>query len=307
MKMRLLLTFSLFLSSLVSLVAAPASYIIVDNQSGFILEQRNANSKMQVASLTKVAAAVVVLDAEDMKLLSLGARVPVTQAAVNAAGTSTTGLQVGDVLSIRDLIYAALLGSDNIAAATLADHVGRKLQNVTGLDSIGNFVSHMNALARNLGMRNTRFLNPTGLDNYEKALPYSTAADMARLTRYAYTSPDFPFYVAQTSRNVEIFRNGQALTVNVKNTNILLGQNDIDGVKTGTTQRSGECLILSSGQQPEVVRHDSGVVLTPRRIIVVSLKSQDRFREGLGLIQRGWGLYNRWASEGRHVQESNVL
>ncbi|MFV0415881.1 MAG: D-alanyl-D-alanine carboxypeptidase family protein [Chthoniobacterales bacterium] len=305
--MRFLLSLSLFLSTALNLFAAPASYIIVDNQSGFILEQRNANSKMQVASLTKVATSLVALDAEDLKLLSLGAHVPVTQAAVNASGTSTTGLQVGDVLSIRDLIYASLLGSDNIAAATLAYHIGRKLPNATGLDPIGNFVAHMNALARNLGMRDTRFLNPTGLDNYEKSLPYSTAADMARLTRYAYTSPDFPFYVAQTSRNIHILRAGQPITVNIKNTNILLGQSDIDGVKTGTTRRSGECLILSAGQQPEVVRHNTGVVQTPRRIIVVLLKSPDRFREGLGLTQRGWGLYNRWAKDGRKVQESDTL
>ena len=72
-------------------------------------------------------------------------------------------------------------------------------------DPISNFVSHMNALARTLGMKRTLFLNPSGSDNVEGALPYSTASDMARLTRYAYSEADFPFFVSQKTRIVHVF------------------------------------------------------------------------------------------------------
>ena len=82
----------------------------------------------------------------------------------------------------------------------------------------------MNALAHTLGMKRTLFLNPSGSDNVEGALPYSTASDMARLTRYAYSEADFPFFVSQKSRIVHVFRGGVDMPVELRNTNELLDQ-----------------------------------------------------------------------------------
>ncbi|HEY5793167.1 MAG TPA: serine hydrolase, partial [Chthoniobacterales bacterium] len=160
---------------------AAESYIIVDNQTGQILAAKDSNEKRQIASLTKIATAMVVLDAEEQRLINLGNEVEVPQQAVDTGGINQTGLQAGDVISIRDLLYSALLASDNVAAATLAYHVGRRLPNPTGLDSTGNFVAYLNALARTLGMKRTLFLNPHGIDNVEGELPFSCAADLARL------------------------------------------------------------------------------------------------------------------------------
>lgn len=307
--------FRTFLTSLILLhggmspgsLSAAESYLIADNQTGTILASKNAQNRMQVASLTKVATAVVVLDAADLKMVSLNDRATVSSAATRSGGINPAGLIEGDSLTIRDLLYAALMASDNVAAATLADHLGRRLPNATRLDPIGNFVAHMNALARNLRMRRTLFLNPHGMDNLEGSLPYSTAADMARLTRYAYSEGDFRFFVSQASRDIEVQRGGESMKIRLTNTNQLVGKEGIDGVKTGRTNRSGDCLILSSWQNPDVVKHDSGIIQTPRRIIVVLLRSPDRFGEGSTLLRQGWSLYNSWAAQGRPVNKSKML
>ena len=93
----------------------------------------------------------------------------------------------------------------------------------------------------------------------------------------------------------------------IQNTNELLGNDRIDGVKTGTTRRAGECLILSADRPPESYREGATVFITPRRIVVVLLRSQDRFGEGAALMQKGWELYNSWASAGRKTTKKQVL
>jgi D-alanyl-D-alanine carboxypeptidase (penicillin-binding protein 5/6) len=318
---RLRVVKSAFFSGLVVMMACAAglltlpfgsvqasSYIIVDNQTGHILDGEDATEKRQVASLTKIATALVVLDMAELKRLNLADAVAVPGIAMTAGGANPAGLVEGDVLTIRDLLYCALLASDNVAAMTLAHHVGSRLPNPEGLSPVGNFVAHMNALARGLRMKRTLFLNPTGMDpEGDSAEPFSTAADIARLTQYAYSDADFPYYVAQRSRDIRISRAGQDLTLPITNTNELLGQVGIDGVKTGRNSAAGDCLVLSSEQKPEVKREGGTTYVTPRRIMVVLLGSDDRFREGLALTQRGWALYNRWAGEGRKTSARRAL
>lgn len=285
------------------------SSIIVDNQTGRILEGIHANDKLPIASLTKLALAMVTLDYAELKggnLLGETASVP--DAAISTTGgINPLGLQAGDTLSVRDLLYACLLASDNVAAYTLADYLGKSLPNTTGLDPVGNTVANMNALARQLGMRRTLFLNPHGLDVPQGAEPYSSAADLARLTRYAYSKSGLAFYVAQSEREIHVQRGGSNLGVVLHNTNPLLGTGNIDGVKTGRTSRAGDCIILTSEHKPEVVRKGDTVYTTPRRILVVLLGGTNREQEGLQLIQRGWALYDDWASKGRPVRGSNSL
>lgn len=305
--------FRLILCSL--LVALPLgslrseSSIIVDNQTGRILEGVNANQKVQIASLTKLALAMVVIDWSDLKKGNLDQTATVPEEAITSTGgLNPLALQAGDVLTLRDLLFACLLNSDNVAAVTLADHIGRSLPNRSGLDPIGNTVSQMNALARQLGMRRTLFLNPHGLDSPEgKARPFSTAADLARLTRYAYSKSGISFYVSQPTREIHVQRVGASFGVQLANTNKLLGTDNIDGVKTGRTTRAGDCIILSSEHTPDVTREGDTVFTTPRRIIVVLLGGFNREQEGAALIQRGWALYNDWATKGRQAKTSNSL
>jgi len=299
------LVFAVLLGSAV--LAHAEKMIVIDNQSGHILSSAEPNARVPVASLTKVATAIVAIDAESVGKIKWNTQVAVPASAVRNATTNTSGLQEGDVLSIRDLLYCAMLASDNIAANTVAHHVGLKLDNRTNLQPIANFVSHMNALARSLKMRNTLFLNPSGLDSGKGSPPYSTAADMARLTRYAYTRPGFHFFVEQRERVVNVIRDGQTIPIPIKNTNELLGQENIDGVKTGRTRRAGECLILSSELPPEVKRDGSTAYITPRRITVVLLDSQNRFPRGLSLVKHGWQLYHQWTAQGRPLTPQTSL
>jgi D-alanyl-D-alanine carboxypeptidase (penicillin-binding protein 5/6) len=295
------------LSALSGLEAAN-SYIIVDNQTGVILGSKNPNEKVQIASLTKIATASVVLDAAQLGLVKLTDMAVVPPVAMSAGGTNPIGLQPGDAISLRDLIYSSLLASDNIAATTLAHNVGARLKNSEGLAPVENFVAHMNALARALKMKRTLFLNASGYDaNTEDAVPYSTAADVARLCRYAYGEADFPFYVSQKSRVIHVFRNGVDVSVPITNTNELLGQFGIDGIKTGSTSRAGGCLALSSEKPPEVKREGNTTYVTQRRLQVVMLGSRNRFPEGLNLVNQGWALYDKWAAEGRKTKGSPTL
>ena len=299
---------SLLLASASCCMHAAESYIIADAQTGFILDSKDRNAKLPVASLTKIATAMVVLDWAKLKKADLSAEVEINAASLAAGGSNPVGLQAGDRMSQRDLLYCSLLASDNVAATALAYHVGAQLPNAQRLDPVGNFVAHMNALARSLGMKRTLFLNPAGLDAAEKsATPYSTAADMARLTRYAYDAAGFPFYVAQASRQVHVNRAGADMPFEIRNTNELLGRDRIDGVKTGTTRRAGECLILSADRPPESYREGATVFITPRRIIVVLLRSTDRFAEGISLTQTGWRLYEAWAAQGRKTTKQQTL
>jgi D-alanyl-D-alanine carboxypeptidase (penicillin-binding protein 5/6) len=295
--------FALFCGSALSAWAAQAS-ITIDATTGHVFSQVDSVKKRQVGSLTKVATAMVVLDWAAKQSGDLGQVATIPPAAFLGTSENNVGLQPGDTLTLRDLLYAALVQSDNIAAYTLADHVGQALEGNAHFATenaratpVDYFVQQMNALGKTLGMERTRFLNPSGIDSREK--PYSTAEDMARLTRYAMNNAGFRFYVSQKQREISFGRGPARLRYMLRNTNELLGTNAIDGVKTGRTQRAGDCLILSAARPSEVVQQGTTTLVTPRRVIVVVLGSADRFGEGAQLLARGWELYDQWAAAGR--------
>lgn len=302
-----LCAFALFISSSAAAFAARA-FAIVDAETGYIVAQQNGTEKRQVGSLTKIATACVVLDWAEHKHGDLNRVVTIPPEAFAGTGENNIGFQPGDQISLRDLLYAALVQSDNIAAFTLAYHVGGDLQSSLGGGKGGPvdiFVAQMNALAANLKMQRTRFLNPHGID--DRVQPYSTALDMARLTRYAMNKAAFRFYVSQRERQISWASGAKKRAYVLKNTNELLGQNGIDGVKTGRTARAGDCLILSSTRQAEIRQEGRTTYVTPRHLIVVVLGSTDRFGEGSALLAQGWQMYDQWAATGRQVQQSKML
>ncbi len=150
------------------LIANPtaAAYAVIDHQSGHILGSLNGKKKLPVASLTKIATACVVLDWAHAAKRDLDQFIAVSPSAV-AVGNAAQGIQwtPGDRASLRDLLYAALLQSDNVAAQAIAEYVGRMVEQQSGSDNhVVPFVAQMNALARKLEMNDTRFLNPHGLE-----------------------------------------------------------------------------------------------------------------------------------------------
>jgi serine-type D-Ala-D-Ala carboxypeptidase (penicillin-binding protein 5/6) len=311
---RLLIVFLAFVTipAVLHPAVAAEAYEIIDAQTGYILEQQAPRKKLQVGSLTKVATASVVLDWIEQKSRNLDQTVTIPQEAFVGALENPIGFQPGDSIALRDLLYAALIQSDNIAAYTLAYHVGSQLESISPgegqkLTPVDLFVTQMNALARQLKMERTRFVNPHGQDYKVKPLPFSTAEDMARLARYAMNKASFRFYVSQKERQISFDRAGRRLNYVVRNTNELLGTMGIDGVKTGRTARAGDCLVLSSIRQPEVVTQGKMVTVYPRRLIVVLLGSANRFAEGSGMVQRGWQLYDQWAAGGRIADPKKTL
>src|SRR5437660_8832278 len=312
---RFLIVFFAFLASAAILrsAAAAQAFIIVDAQTGYILEEREPKKKLQVGSLTKIATASVVLDWSERKSGDLNQMVSIPQAAFVGITENHIGFQPGDSITLRDLLYAALVQSDNIAAYTLAHHVGSQLGSLLPSDVSSKltpadaFVAQMNALAKQLNMERTRFVNPHGIDYKVKPLPYSTAEDMARLTRYAMSKPSFRFYVSQKERQISFNRAGHPLNYMLRNTNELLGKMGIDGVKTGTSARSGECLILYANRESEIVRNGQTETVYPRHLMVVLLGSTNRFGEAEALLQRGWQLYDQWAAAGRLADPKKLL
>lgn len=296
--MRSQLLAALFVASTAVLplrAAETVAYVIADNTTGMVLDSSAPSKKLQVGSLTKIATAMVVYDWAEATNADLGQMATVPDYVTKLGNQPGVGFVPGDRCSVRDLLYAALLQSDNLAAETLAEHVGRALDN-TGRDG---FLKQMNALARTLNMGRTRFTNPHGLDS-DKSAPYSTAEDLARLAAYAMKNPGFRFVVSQKERKITYFTaNGEESQYLLRNTNELVGVSNIDGVKTGQTRKAGGCLIISAAKPPLTAQNGDQIVVTPRRLNVVVLGSTNRFGVANGLLQRGWQLYDQWAAAGR--------
>ncbi|HEY8990346.1 MAG TPA: serine hydrolase, partial [Luteolibacter sp.] len=146
---------------------APDSVMVLEAWSGKILQASNAGVKRPVASLTKIATGAIAVDwayATQHDLATTQITVP--QSVLQLSGPNPMRLQPGDRLSLRDALYSALLGSDNLAAQTVADHVGRDMLARRGRegDPVEAFVAEMNKLAHALEMDSTRFINPHGLE-----------------------------------------------------------------------------------------------------------------------------------------------
>src|SRR6202047_3871239 len=254
-----------------------AAYVVADQTPGYILDAYKGEEKRPVASLTKIATGKVVLDWASKTSTDLAEQVVVPPEVIEeSGGVNPMGLMPNDLISYRDLLYAALMQSDNTAATTLAYYVGAALRPEGGermreLGAVEAFVSQMNALARQLGMEKTLFVNPHGLEPRKGLQPYSTAFDMVKLTAYAMKDAAFRFYVSQKERKVSFNRGGQVFQYLLRNTNELVGTEGIDGVKTGRTAKAGECIIISSQREPEVTQEGSATRVTPRRLTVVVL------------------------------------
>ena len=293
--------------------AAAQAFIIVDSQTGYVLEEQEPRKKRQVGSLTKIATASIVLDWAERKSGNLNEVITIPSEAFVGTLENNVGFRPGDAITLRDLLYAALVQSDNIAAYTLAHHVGAQLGSLlpteiaSKMTPVDAFVTQMNALAKQLKMERTRFVNPHGIDDKVRPLPFSTAEDMARLTRYAMNKASFRFYVSQKERQISFERGGHKFNYVLRNTNELLGRNGIDGVKTGRTARAGDCLVLSAIRDPEIVKQGQMITVYQRHLIVVLLGSTNRFGEGAGLVQRGWQLYDQWAAAGRPSDPKKML
>ena len=202
-----------------------------------------------------------------------------------------------------------MLGSDNLAALSNADHVGRDILARRGKngDPVAAFVAEMGKLADAIGMNQTNFVNPHGLD-IRNNKGYSTAADIARLSIYAMRRNAITFIARQPSRVVTVSGPGGDRKYTVRNTNELIGEQGILGLKTGTTNAAGPCVSICMDREPLVrTKPDGTKGATPRRMIVVVLNNPDRFNRARSLVQQGWSIYDPWLAAGAPVQNLSLI
>jgi serine-type D-Ala-D-Ala carboxypeptidase (penicillin-binding protein 5/6) len=293
-------------STPLAMAQATESIMVVEAYSGKILLAQNATAKRPIASLTKIATAAVTVDWATATGTDLGTSIlTIPQTISLVGGPNPMNLQPGDQLTLRDALYSALLGSDNLAALAIADHVGREILTRRGKagDPVAAFVGEMNQLAKALGMSQTKFANPHGLER-QGATAYSTAADVARLSAYAMRRNAFNFIVRQKERQINLTTPTGKRGFKVKNTNELVGEPGILGVKTGTTSAAGPCVSVCMDREPLVrQKTDGSKGATPRRLIVVVLNNPDRFNRARSLIKQGWAIYDPWLAAGAVVQD----
>ena len=289
---------------------AQSSVIAVDLYNKKIHIASNANVKRAVGGLTMITTALVALDWQNVTKVSLNTLATVSPMDMQIAGANPLSLEAGDQLTLRDLIYASMMSSDNLAATTLADFVGQDILSRRGkhADPIAEFVGEMNKLAQREGASKTHFTNPHGLEN-SRTVPYSTAADIAKITLYALSRAPLKYYTSQKKRDITVIRGGKPTTVPLENTNLLLGQDSIDGVKTGNTAQSGGCVAISA-EKPGTVLPDPSTgkhILFRHRMVVVVLGSQDPFAEASSALKQAWEMYEQWEAAGRQIKDPKEL
>lgn len=293
----------------VSEARAQAAVIVVDSFNRKVHVAGNANDKRPVGGLAKIATAMVTLDWAEASRVGVNVLATVPAYAPQVAGNNTLGLQPGDKLTLRDLIYATMMSGDDISAITLGDFVGRDHLYRLGRqgDALGEFVRQMNQLATREGATGTRFTNPHGYEN-TRSMPYSTAADIARLTLYAVSRPAMRFYTNQVSRSITVYRASGQVSLPLNNTNQLLNSGGVDGVKAATTPRSGGCVALSIERPSSVIKQaDGSSQIYRHRLVVVVIGSANPFGEAQGLISQGWNAYDRWLAAGRPITDERQL
>jgi D-alanyl-D-alanine carboxypeptidase (penicillin-binding protein 5/6) len=287
-------------------LSAQESVMVVEAHSGKVLVASNASARRPIASLTKIATGAVTVDWATAAGADLGTlQITVPQTITLVGGPNPMNLQPGDQISMRDALYSALLGSDNLAALTIADHVGRELLTRRGKtgEPVVEFVAEMNRLAKALGMSQTRFANPHGLER-PGAKAYSTAADVARISIYAMRRNAFSFIVRQPDRQISVSGAAGKRSYRIRNSNELIGETGVLGVKTGTTTAAGPCVSVCMERDPLVrQKPDGSKGATPRRLIVVVLNNPDRFNRARALIRQGWSVYDPWLEAGAPVED----
>ena len=246
--------------------------IIYDRETKEIIWGKNENDKKSMASTTKIMTAVVVL--ENAKLTDI---VTVSKRAASIGG-SRLKISEGDKISVNDLLYGLMLKSGNDTAIALAEHIG---------GSVDEFVNLMNKKAVEIGLKNTHFTSPHGLDDENH---YTTAYELAMLTDYAMENKTFCNIVNTKTATINI--NG--LPRNINNTNELLGyMQGVNGVKTGFTNNAGRCLVTSC------IRNSSQIITV---VLGCDTKKQ-RTADSIKLIEYAFKNYTKINLEEKIIKE----
>ena len=262
-------------------------YIVYDRISKSMIIGKNEDVKSAMASTTKIMTTIVILEKSDLD------ETVTVSAKAGGTGGSRLGLKRGDKASVKDLLYGLMLRSGNDAAVALAEHVG---------GSVKEFAELMNEKAIELGLTNTHFVTPHGLDD---ANHYTTALELAKLTDYAMDNETFAkltdyamdnetFAKIVGTKSTTIYINNQPRQIN--NTNELLGVlNGVVGVKTGFTNNAGRCLVT------ETKRNNMDIIT----IVLGADTKKDRTKDSVNLIEYTFSKYKMYNLEEQIIEEFN--
>lgn len=254
------LIYELCISALASGNVSAHAAILIEASSGDVIFEKNSHEKLPMASTTKIMTAVVALEHGDTKK-----SVIIHDGACGIEGSSIY-LSAGEVLTLEDLLYALMLESANDAAAAIAYEIAG------GIDE---FADLMNDTAKRIGLDESHFTNPHGLDNEDH---YTTASDLAKLTAYALKNDQFKKIVSTYKHQIPL-RGNEGIRVLLNHNKLLKISDDVIGVKTGFTKHSGRCLVSAA-------EHD-GVC-----VIAVTLNAPDDWRDHTLLHDIGFASYH---------------
>lgn len=244
---------AIFFSPFSAYAISAEKAILVDGHSGRVLYEKRADEKSLIASTTKIMTALIVC--EQCNVLD---RMRIPKEAVGIEGSSMY-LQENEVLTIQELLYGLMLQSGNDAAVALAIYCG---------GTVEGFAELMNDKAHRLGLTQTHFVNPNGLDAPDH---YSTARDLSILAAYAMKNPIFSRTVS--AKNVKM---GERY---LTNHNKLLWQVEgVDGVKTGFTKAAGRILVSSATRNG-------------RRLIAVTMNAPSDWQDHKVLLEKGFSEF----------------
>lgn len=254
------------------------SAILVDLNTGQTLFALNPREERPIASLTKIMTAYLVMTlTRPRETVTVGENAATEQ----VVGISNLGLQAGEEIRVEQLLYALMLQSANDAAVAVAEHLG---------GTVEGFVQMMNEKGAELGLANTMFASPNGLDDSG----YSSARDLARLTRAAYRIPGFAGIVATRVHAIPA-PDGDARIVQNRNALLWLFPGAI-GVKTGFTSAAGFCVVATAVRGNE------------RLLAVVLGEPGEPFSDAAALLSFGFAAFERrpLISEGRALGTVNI-
>ena len=247
-------------------VAAPSA-ILMDAATGTVLFEKNAHEKLAPASVTKVMTLLLVMEALESGRISWDDMVTASEAAAGKGG-SQVYLEVGEQMSMDEMLKSVVVSSANDCATALAEHIA---------GSEAAFVELMNQRAAELGMQDTHFVNCTGLDDDPNAAEHLTSAyDIAVMSRELLKHEEIKKY---TTIWMDTVRGGQ---FGLSNTNKLVRfYNGTTGLKTGYTRAAGHCLSASAERD--------GIELIA--VVLHCESSSDRFQSAKALLDYGFANY----------------
>ncbi len=239
--------------------AGPVAAILVDVRTGQILYEREIYRRLPPASTTKMLTAILAIER-----LPLEATVTISARAASQRSGSAIGLEAGEQWSVNDLLRAMLVRSANDAAVAVAEAIS---------GSVEAFAEEMNKKAKQIGARDSHFVNPHGLNAPDH---YSTAYDLALIARYGLQLPAFASLVRTQTWTLD--RPDRRPHEYVSTNKLLVKYEGADGVKTGWTVPAGHCLVASATRDGW-------------RLLAVVLKSHDMYRDVGDLLDYGFQTF----------------